>query len=104
MNSLELTDRINKICDAVKSETKRYPNCVEVYLFGSFIRKLNPNDIDVLIVYDELEGDVNYQIDDLSLLIENVSKYPVDVTALSKKELKETFFLDRLNNKYLRII
>ncbi len=103
MNSLQFTEIIKEICDVLKLNSLKYPNCIAVYLFGSFFRGKNPNDIDVLIVYDNSECDINYQIDGVVLLIEDISKYPVDVTALTENELKETSFLERLSDNYLRV-
>lgn len=101
---LDFSERVNKICNAVKVNSSMYPNCKAVFLFGSFLRQKFPNDIDLLIVYDDSDCNINYQIDELSLLVESVSMYSVDVTALSENELKETSFLERLNNNFIKIL
>lgn len=104
MISLKQTEKISELCNEIKKNRNGFPNCREVYLFGSFLAKNNPNDIDVLVVYNDSECDVTVQLDSLEKLIENISFYPVDMTALSADEMNETFFLERLNFKYLRII
>jgi len=81
-----------------------FPNCVEVYLFGSFLAKNNPNDIDVLVVYDDSDCGVIDQLDKLMGFIESVSNHPADMTALTRSEMKETKFLERLNEKYIKIV
>lgn len=104
MISLKLTERINELCNAIKNKQSSFPNCVEVYLFGSFLTKNYPNDIDVLIVYNDFNYGVIDQLDKLMGYIESVSNYPADVTALTVSEMKETKFLERLNKNYIRII
>ncbi len=101
---LKRTVKIRELCDEIKKKQSSFPNCREVYLFGSFLTKNNPNDIDVLVVYDDSECDVTVQLDGIEKLIENISLYPVDMTALSVDEMNETFFLEKINFKYIRII
>lgn len=104
MISLEKIAKINELCDVIKNNQKQFPNCVEVYLFGSFLIKDNPNDIDVLVIYDDTYCGVINQIDKLIVLIESVSDCSVDMTALTRTELNEIEFLDRLNKKYIKVI
>ena len=79
-----------------KRGRNKYPNCNEVYLFGSFLYKEVSNDIDILVVYEDSECDINTQLDMLSTIVETVSNLPVDMTALSKGEMKEISFLNSL--------
>jgi len=103
MISLEQVERINELCNEIKNNRFSFPNCVEVYLFGSFLTKNCPNDIDVLVVYDDSECDVTQQLNSLMGLIESITFCPVDMTALSVAEKRETAFLEKLKLKYLRI-
>lgn len=103
MNLSNITERINEVCNEVKNVGDKYPNCNEVYLFGSFLYKEFPNDIDILVVYDDSECDINTQLDMLSTQIETVSNLPVDMTALSKGEMKEISFLNRVYPRYIRV-
>lgn len=73
-------------------------------MFGSFLAKNNPNDIDVLVVYDDSDCGVIDQLDKLMGFIESVSNHPSDMKALTRSEMKETKFLERLNEKYIKII
>ena len=77
----------------------------KIYVFGSILKKENyVNDIDLLFVYlEEFDNMVEYS-NALAELIEQYLQKPVDLTVLSKTELKETSFLRRLNNNYIRII
>lgn len=96
--------RVNKVCDEIKRGRNKYPNCNEVYLFGSFLYKEVSNDIDILVVYEDSECDINTQLDMLSTIVETVSNLPVDMTALSKGEMKEISFLNRVYPRYIRVI
>ena len=104
MISLKQVERINILCNEIKTNRFRFPNCVEVYLFGSFLTNNYPNDIDVLVIYDDSECCVTQQLNSLMELIENIAVYPVDMTALTVAEKRETAFLEKLNLKYLRIV
>ena len=66
--------------------------------------KNNPNDIDVLVIYEDFDGGVIDQINKLIGLIECVSGCPADMTALTGAEMKEIAFLDRLNKNYIKVI
>ena len=104
MISLKTKEKINELSNAIKKSQRDFPNCVEVYLFGSFLAKNNPNDIDVLVVYDDSDCGVIDQLDKLMGFIESVSNHPADMTALTRSEMKETKFLERLNEKYIKIV
>ncbi len=101
---LKQIEKISELCNEIKNNLTSFPNCREVYLFGSFLTKNDPNDIDILVIYDDSECSIAMQLNDLEKLVENISSYPVDMTALSVDEKKETLFLDKLNFKYLRIV
>lgn len=104
MISLKLEERINELCNEIKNNQSSFSSCAEVYLFGSFLTKAHPNDIDILVVYDDFDCGVINQLDKLTRLVESVSDYPADVTALTRAEVKGTKFLDRLNKNYIKVI
>lgn len=104
MISLKQIEKINELCDEIKNNQNKFPNCLEVYLFGSFLIRNNPNDIDVLVIYDDSDCGVINQMDKLIGLIENVSDCPADMTALTGAEMKRIAFLDRLNKNYIKVI
>lgn len=102
---LKQLEKINELRDEIKNNQNMFPSCVEIYLFGSFLKKNNPNDIDMLVIYDDFDcGVVINQIDKLVELIESVSDCPVDMTALTRAEMKEIAFLNRLNKNYIKVI
>lgn len=104
MISLKLTERINDLCNVIKYNRSRFPDFAELYLFGSFLTKNYPNDIDILVVIDDSDYGIINQIDKLMELIESVSDYPADVTTLTRTEINEIEFLDRLNKNYIKVI
>ena len=80
-------------------------NNEKIYVFGSILKKEHyVNDIDLLFVYLEEFDNMVECSNALAELIEQYLQKPVDLTVLSKTELKETSFLRRLNNNYIRII
>ena len=101
---LKRTERIKEISDEIKKNCDKYPNCNKVYLFGSVLYKDIPNDIDILVIYDDSNCDINIQLNMLSATVETVSNIPIDMTALSEEEMKEIHFLKRVYPNYVRII
>lgn len=77
----------------------------EVYLFGSSLNSNKyPNDIDLLLIYEEYSHKVLDEKEKISENLENLFKKHIDLTILSKTELYETKFLERLNTPYRRIL
>ena len=71
----------------------------EVYIFGSAISKDDPNDVDVLLVYDEQRLE-NLRIAKVRLATSLGQLLPSSAfhfTTLSNTELVQTNFLDRVN-------
>lgn len=69
-------------------------NNISIYLFGSFINKDQANDIDILITYDLLNLDTNYQLilsikRMIGTILELQYGLPVHFTTLSYNELQE---------------
>lgn len=104
MISSKLTERINELCNVIKKNRSIFPDYVEIYVFGSFLTKDYPNDIDILVIYDDFDHGVTERLDKLMRLVESVSNYPADVTALTRDEIKEIKFLDRLNQNFIKVI
>ena len=79
-----------KLKEYILSNKTLFGQYEKIYVFGSILKKEHyVNDIDS---------------NALAELIEQYLQKPVDLTVLSKTELKETSFLRRLNNNYIRII
>lgn len=103
MVSLTQSKRVSTVCDAIRSKDIGF-EITEVYLFGSFISREYPNDIDILIVYRNSASNINTVIDELAIELETITNLPVDFTLLSENEMAETLFLNKLSTNYLRII
>ena len=67
----------------------------EVYLFGSSLHKTNPNDIDLLLVY---EGEVSCRIEDkkeiIFDLLVSATGTECHFVTLSRNEMSQTAFLN----------
>lgn len=72
------------------------PNKVKVYVFGSVMRNCNPNDIDIIVIYDSIFYP-KYTIADickeLLVKIQEVTNLKVDVTYLSEIEEQNSKFI-----------
>lgn len=99
--SCSIVDSVYQIVDQHKLLFHSFSN---VYLFGSILslHKI-PNDIDILLVYDELTNEVFNNSEVIHLILCESIGMQVDMTILSQKEFRETNFLRKLNSKYLRI-
>ncbi len=76
----------------------------EVYLFGSVLSNgKSSNDVDLLLVYKLYSKKIQYEKENIILYLEKKFNKPVDVTILSKAELKQTDFLNKLENKFKKI-
>ena len=75
----------------------------EVYLFGSSLHETNPNDIDLLLVYEEeairFIEEQKRQIFDLLMLFTGIECHFV---TLSKKEMSQTGFLNHVKHKKVK--
>ena len=66
-------------------------------MFGSVLESNSiPNDIDILLIYDEYTDAVKDSSNRLKNILETEFELPVDLTMLSDNEEKEVGFLDRV--------
>ena len=75
----------------------------EAFLFGSALYNATPNDIDIVLVYEDAKlPQVQYQLSILAdLLTPHLGEYGLDFTTLSASELLSTDFLNKV--QYRRI-
>lgn len=81
------------------------PNNTCIYLFGSACHRQQPDDIDILCVYDtaEIPSDTAFaQFRPLTHQIRAATGIPVHPTILSTKELVDAEFLQRVEPIELR--
>ncbi len=78
-------------------KTDNYLNqSLDIYLFGSAIYSITPNDIDLLVVYDAEKVSIQEALDfrkDLGLLIANIFNLPSHICLLSNKEKEYRIFI-----------
>lgn len=72
----------------------------EAFLFGSALYNATPNDIDIVLVYEDAKlPQVQYQLSILAdLLTSHLGGYGLDFTALSVSELLSTDFLNQVQH------
>lgn len=78
----------------------RIPDHSKVFVFGSILAAAKPNDLDLLILYDEEKcsaKDIYNSHSELFQLLERSLGLPVHVTALTLKEESEVKFLSKVN-------
>lgn len=92
------------IPELIKKRIVLFDSFESVYLFGS---ALDPNaifnDIDILAVYREYSNEIVSDVKTISDELEKASGWPIDVTALSVEEEKDTAFLERIKHRYLKL-
>jgi|688.fasta_scaffold176012_2 hypothetical protein len=77
---------------------------IELYLFGSVRTSKNPNDVDLLIVYDPSHIDIDIAIStrwSLQRKIHEITGAPADIVLLSTREVEQTKFLNRIDAERL---
>ena len=103
MRSLTNSEIPKQIKVIIEKKTDLFMSFEEMYIFGSVVSgKKFPNDIDLLLIYDEYKKDILSKIENIQLQVEAELSIQVDLTVLSKAEIDETCFLSRLQ-KYIRI-
>ncbi len=65
----------------------------EVYLFGSSLTKLTPNDVDLLLIYKWYSPKIEVKKGEISLFLQKLLDIEIDLTILSQNELEQTEFL-----------
>ena len=76
----------------------------KVYLFGSILNQNKiPSDIDILLIYSVYSEQLTENINHICNTLNQISKFPVDLTVLSVTEEKELEFLKKQNLNYLKI-
>lgn len=85
-----------KIQLSLKKELKQ----VDIYIFGSFLNSMKPNDIDLIVIYDSTvykRDSIYVYCLELINQIKQKTGLPVDVTYLSTDEEIDTRFIEIVN-------
>lgn len=75
----------------------KIPDDVEMYLFGSFLRTKQWNDIDLLFLYSDIESPAVVR----ETINKRYSKYPLHLIFMTKTEELELSFIKTTNAKRL---
>lgn len=85
--------KVYKTINTILKNKESFVLFTQVYIFGSSLNKLFPNDIDLLLIYKDFNDKILFEKNKISDFLENILKIPIDITMLSESELKETKFL-----------
>ena len=95
---------MNNILEALRGECKEdIAFFSEVYLFGSSLYKTNPNDIDLLLVYERDERQqVAGKKDNIFNLLMLATGIECHFVTLSKNEMIQTGFLNQVKHERIK--
>lgn len=71
--------------------------CIKIYLFGSFLKCNNPNDIDLLIVYDKASIKTETILFLRKIIIQKLVNYlniDIDICLLTIEEMEQSKFVE----------
>ena len=87
----------NIISELIKRKTIWFHSFCSVYLFGSILSlKSQPNDIDLLLIYEKESENIYKDLNFLRIEIENICKLPPHLTVLSVEEENDIKFLEKI--------
>lgn len=94
----------HKISEFIRSNITLFNSFDNVYLFGSAldINKF-PNDIDLLLIYSKYSDKIKNDLSVIRSVLEKENRLSVDLTVLSGEEEKDTNFINKLNQHYLKL-
>lgn len=93
-----------KVVETITQHMELFEVFEQVYLFGSAIEENRVyNDIDILLIYACYSEQVGIAAIEITKQIGQMGEVCVDLTVLSENEDKETGFLQRLGDRYVRL-
>lgn len=94
----------NSIPELIRMYMPLFVSFKHVYLFGSVLNSDLPhNDIDILVIYTEYSSKIGNDLRLISDELAKASELPIDLTALSVEEEKDTAFLEKIKPHYLKL-
>lgn len=93
---------MNNTLIVIKKQLSLFKSFDEVYLFGSSLNSILSNDIDLLLVYSVDKDSVVKDLDKISSVLFDYFQKPIDITVLSRDELIDCGFLEKIKT-YTRI-
>ena len=89
---------LNELIKAIRCNLAFLSVIKQIYIFGSVLDSNRiPNDIDILLIYDEYTDDVKYASKHIKNVLESEFDIPMDLVLLSTQEEKEVKFLSRIH-------
>ena len=90
---------LSKLYEFFADNISFFKDFEHVYLFGSILKEDSyPHDIDLLLIYPEYNSNIIGDIKLLSFVLEREIALQLDLTVLSREELVDTQFLNRINH------
>ncbi len=97
-------DSNKTILEIIAEYTMLFDPFKHVYLFGSALSpQVIPNDVDLLLIYTNYTAEISNALKEISDKLEQVLDLPIDITALSVEEERETAFLKKLKLHFIKI-
>ena len=89
---------LNKVIKLIRCNLAFLSAIKQIYIFGSVLDSNRiPNDIDILLIYDEYTDDVKHASKHIKNVLESEFDILVDLVLLSTQEEKEVKFLSRIH-------
>lgn len=104
MNTSTNLKILNKTIKLIKDNLMIFNHFEDIYIFGSILSiDRYPNDIDILLLYSTYSVELPVEANNICILLDEFSDYPIDLTVLSFEEEKNIGFLNKLNSLYKRV-
>lgn len=88
----------NEVIKVIRRNLASLSVIKHIYVFGSVLDCNSiPNDIDILLIYDEYTDDVKHASKHIKNVLESEFDIPVDLVLLSTQEEKDVNFLSRIH-------
>ena len=89
---------LNEVIKAIRCNLVSLSAIKQIYIFGSVLDSNRiPNDIDILLIYDEYTDDVKHASKHIKNVLESEFDIFVDLVLLSTQEEKNVNFLSRIH-------
>lgn len=86
--------------ETIEKILSQVPRYTEIYVFGSVLKSLQPNDLDILIIYDSKaypKANIYNSCKSIREVLYEIINLPVDLTVLSYYENYSMNFVKEIN-------
>ncbi|AKN31870.1 DNA polymerase III subunit beta [Clostridium carboxidivorans P7] len=91
--------------ETIKKILSEVPSSTEIYVFGSVLRSLQPNDLDILVIYDSKvypKANIYDACKRISEVLYEAFNLPIDLTVLSYSENDAMNFIKEVKARELK--